>query len=101
MTISTASSKTRTAFKAHGARCRPAVDIEKIANGDTCLAAEGASLGLVDEISTGDDWLFRARDSAPALEVTTEARKTLLQRVLSRFGVAARRAADFAAARLC
>ncbi len=91
---------THGAFKAHVARCRPTVDIETIANGDTWLAAESLSLGLVDEISTGDDWLFRARESARLYEVTTEARKTLLQQLMSGLGVAARRAADFAAARM-
>jgi serine protease SohB len=88
------------AFKAPVARCGPTVDVETGANGDTWLAAEGLSLGLVDEISTGDDWLFRARDSARLYEVTTEARKTLLQQLLGGLGVAARRAADFAAAQL-
>jgi serine protease SohB len=91
---------THGAFKAHVARCRPMADIEKIANGDTWLAAEALSLGLVDEIATGEDWLFRARETARLYEVTTEARKTLLQQLLSGLGVAARRAADFAAARL-
>ena len=62
--------------------------------------ARSAGLGLVDEISTGDEYLFRARDSARLYEVSTEARKTLLQQLLSGIGVAARAAADFAAARL-
>ena len=91
---------THGAFKAHVARCRPMIDIEKVANGDTWLAAEALSLGLVDEISTGDDWLFRAPENARLYEVTTEVRKTLLQQLLSGLGVAARRAADFAAARM-
>jgi serine protease SohB len=91
---------THGAFKAHVARCRPMVDIEKVANGDTWLAAEALGLGLVDEISTGDDWLFRARENARLYEVTTEARKNLLQQLLSGLGVAARRAADWAAGRL-
>ena len=91
---------THGAFKGHVARCRPNIDIEKVANGDTWLAAEALGLGLVDEIATGDDWLFRARESARLYEVTTEARKTLLQQLLSGLGVAARRAADFLVARM-
>lgn len=88
------------AFKAHVARCRPGVDIDAVANGDTWLASEAAPLGLVDEIMTGDEWLFRARESARLIEVASEARKTLMQQLLGGLGVAARSAADFAAARL-
>jgi serine protease SohB len=91
---------THGAFKAHVARCRPNVDIEKVANGDTWLASEAAALGLVDEIATGDELLFRARDEARLYEVTTEARKNLLQQLLSGLGIAAQKVADFMVARL-
>jgi serine protease SohB len=91
---------THGAFKAHVARCRPSVDIEKVANGDTWLASEAVNLGLVDEIATGDELLFRARDEARLYEVTTEARKNLLQQLLSGLGVAMQRAADAVAAKL-
>ncbi len=91
---------THGAFKAHVARCRPTADINKIANGDTWLAADALGLGLVDEILTGDEFLFRARESAQLYEVTTEAHKTLLQHLMSGLGVAAQRAADFAMARM-
>ncbi len=64
------------------------------------LASEALALGLVDEIVTGDELLFRARDSARLYEVKREARKSLLQQLVSGFGVVARKAADFAAARL-
>ena len=58
---------THGAFKAHVARCRPNVDIARVANGDTWLASEAVALGLVDEIATGDEWLFRAREEGPPL----------------------------------
>ena len=87
---------THEAFKAHVAQCRPNVDMAKVANGDYWLAREALGLGLVDELSTGDELLFRVRDSARLYEVSTEVRKTLLQQLLGGFGVAAvRRAADF------
>ena len=85
---------THDAFKAHVAQCRPNVDIARVANGDYWLAREGLALGLVDEIMTGDDLLFRARDNARLYEVSTEARKTLLQQFLSGLGGAAQSAAD-------
>jgi serine protease SohB len=91
---------THQAFKAHVAQCRPKVDIDRVANGDYWLAREGVALGLVDEIMTGDDLLFRARDSARLYEVSTEARKTLVQQLLSGVGGAAQTAADVVIARL-
>ena len=91
---------THEAFKAHVHECRPNVDMAKVANGDYWLAREGLALGLVDEIMTGDDLLFRARDAARLYEVSTEARKTLLQQLLSGLGGAAQSAADVVIARL-
>src|ERR1700733_12453091 len=91
---------THDAFKAHVAQCRPSVDIDRVADGDYWLAREGLALGLVDEIMTGDDLLFRARDRARLYEVSTEARKTLLQQLLSGLGATAQKAADAFAAKL-
>ncbi len=69
--------------------------IDQVANGDHWLASEALALGLVDQLSTGDDYLFRARESARLYEVSTEARKTLMQQILSGIGIGARSAADF------
>jgi serine protease SohB len=91
---------THGAFKHFVQQCRPNVDIEQVANGDHWLASEGLALGLVDELSTGDEYLFRARDGARLYEVSTAARKTLVQQLLSGIGGAARAAADFVVARL-
>jgi len=87
---------THDAFKAHVAQCRPNVDIAQVANGDYWLAREALPLGLVDEIMTGDDLLFRARDGARLYEVTTEARKTLLERLSGAFAMLTERARDVA-----
>jgi serine protease SohB len=91
---------THEAFKAHVAQCRPNVDIAKVANGDVWLGSEALALGLVDQLTTGDELLFRARGEARLYEVSTEARKTLLQQILGGLGAVVRRAADFMAARL-
>jgi serine protease SohB len=91
---------THQAFKDHVAQCRPKVDIARVANGDYWLAREAVSLGLVDEIMTGDALLFHAHDKARLYEVSTEARKTLLQQVLSGIGGAAQQAADAIVAKL-
>ena len=87
---------THDAFKAHVAQCRPNVDIARVANGDYWLAREALPLGLVDEIMTGDDLLFRARDGARLYEVTTEARKNLLERLSGAFTMLTERARDVA-----
>jgi serine protease SohB len=91
---------THGAFKHFVQQCRPNVDIDRVANGDHWLASEALALGLVDELSTGDEYLFRARDGARLYEVSTAARKTLVQQLLSGIGGAARAAADFAATKL-
>ena len=91
---------THEAFKAHVAQCRPEVDMAKVANGDHWLAREALGLGLVDEIMTGDELLFRARDSARLYEVSTEPRKTLAQQLLSGLGAAAQGVADSVMARI-
>jgi serine protease SohB len=91
---------THGAFKRFVQQCRPNVDIDRVANGDHWLASEALALGLVDELSTGDEYLFRARDGARLYEVSTAARKTLVQQLLSGIGGAARAAADFAATKL-
>ena len=91
---------THEAFKAHVAQCRPNVDMAKVANGDVWLGSEALALGLVDQLTTGDELLFRARGEARLYEVSTEARKTLVQQLLGGLGFAARKAADFIAAKL-
>src|SRR5277367_5309178 len=91
---------THEAFKAHVAQCRPNVDMAKVSNGDHWLAREALGLGLVDDLMTGDELLFRARETARLYEISTEARKTLLQQLVSGIGGAARTAADLVIARL-
>ncbi len=75
-----------TAFKCFVAERRPAADIARVANGDVWLASEAVSLGLVDALSTGDDFIFRLKDEARVFEVATAARKTLLQQLLGGLG---------------
>ena len=88
------------AFKRHVAERRPRLDLARVANGDTWLAADAVDLGLVDEIVAGDELLFRAREAARLYEVRWEAKKTPLQQLVGGLGVAARKAADLALTRL-
>jgi len=88
------------AFKTHVAELRPKADIGRVADGDHWLASEALPLGLVDEIVTGDELLFRVRDGARLYEVKWEARKTPLQQLMSGLGVAARRAGAYLVGRI-
>jgi len=86
---------THEAFKAFVGQNRPRLEIAKVANGDTWLGREALELGLVDELTASDDYLFRARDRARIFEVSSEERKSLLQQILGRLGFAAEAAARF------
>ena len=83
---------THVAFKAFVKRGRPALDIDKVGDGDVWLASEALDLGLVDALSTSDGLLFSLRGEAKLYEVALEARKSLMQQILSGFGFAARSA---------
>ena len=88
---------THDAFKAHVAQRRPSAG-HRPGRQRRLLArsAKRCALGLVDEIMTGDDLLFRARDGARLYEVTTEARKNLLERLSGAFTMLTERARDVA-----
>jgi serine protease SohB len=89
--------ETHEAFKTHVHECRPNVDMAKVANGDHWLAREALGLGLVDELMTGDELLFAARDNARLYEVTVETKKSLIQQLMSGIGAAIQKAAGMAA----
>jgi serine protease SohB len=80
---------THDAFKDFVAKNRPRIEIGKVANGDSWLGGEALELGLVDELGTSDDYLFRARAGAKIYEISSEERKSLLQQILGRVGFAA------------
>jgi len=68
-------------FKAHIARFRPAIDLEKIANGEHWYGQEALGLGLVDRLSTSDDYLFQVRERAEVFQVQWTPRRRLLDRL--------------------
>jgi len=90
---------THDAFKRFVLASRPKVDIEKLGNGDVWLASEAVALGLVDELSTADDYLFRARQNARLYEVTMHARQGRLRQWLVGAGASLGEAARAAIAR--
>jgi serine protease SohB len=90
---------THDAFKRFVGDSRPKVDVEKLGNGDVWLASEAVALGLVDELSTADDYLFRARQSARLYEVAMHARQGRLRQWLVGAGASLGEAARAAIAR--
>lgn len=56
--------ETHAIFKDFVKSQRPALDVDKVATGEHWLASKGVSLGLVDALSTSDDYLLaRAKDA--------------------------------------
>lgn len=56
--------ETHALFKDFVKANRPSLDVEKVATGEYWLARRGAELGLVDQLSTSDDYLMaRAKDA--------------------------------------
>lgn len=50
-------------FKSHIAMARPALDVEKIATGETWYGVQALENGLIDAIGTSDDYLLAHKDS--------------------------------------
>ncbi len=74
---------THEAFKAYVKHWRANVDIDRIANGDIWLGSEALALGLVDDVTTSDDYLFRARDQARLFEISLQQRRSIVQQWLT------------------
>jgi serine protease SohB len=51
-------------FKAFVARYRPSLDLARVATGEHWYGSQAVELGLVDELTTSDDYLLAAREDA-------------------------------------
>ena len=69
-----------TLFRAMVARYRPALDIERVATGEYWYGTRALELGLVDELTTSDDWLLQAFGRADAWKVEWRHKKRLSER---------------------
>ncbi|GAB6900373.1 protease SohB [Kineosporia succinea] len=49
---------------------RPGIDLERVATGEYWYGTDALELNLVDELSTSDDYLLRARERADLFEVS-------------------------------
>ena len=66
-----------TLFKSFINEHRPALDIEAVATGEYWQGIQAKDLGLVDEISTSDDWLLSAWKEADILCLEWKPRSTV------------------------
>lgn len=69
-------------FKQVVATHRPDLDVEAVATGEHWYGSRALELRLVDALTTSDDYLLHAAESADVYAVTYRARPTLQQRVL-------------------
>lgn len=73
--------ETHQLFKAFVADMRPTLDIEQVATGEHWYGSQAQEKGLVDEISTSDDWLQARLDKFEVVQVRYVVRKSLTERV--------------------
>ena len=68
-------------FKAHVARHRPKLDIERVATGEIWSGDDALERGLADELVTSDEYLVRAAESREVLLVDWRRKKGLGERL--------------------
>lgn len=56
---------------------RPQLDIAKVATGETWYGSQALELGLIDDISTSDDFILKALQDKEVFELTYKEKKTL------------------------
>ena len=82
--------ETHDLFKDHIARFRSELDVNKVANGDVWYGQQAVELGLIDSVSTSDEYLAKACETADVFTVRYELRKTLQDKL----GLSAQLAAE-------
>lgn len=70
-----------TLFKDHVATNRPELDIAKVATGETWYGEQAIKLGLVDELSTSDDYLLSVNESKTIYKIKYTVPKTLTEKL--------------------
>lgn len=68
-------------FKQFVAEHRPALDLQKVANGEHWYGLDALKYNLVDDIQTSDDYLMSKLDSHDIFEIDYSSKKPLSERV--------------------
>ena len=74
---------THVLFKEFIVSLRPDLDIDKVATGETWPGTRALDLGLVDELSTSDDYLMSRRNDADLLKISYTERKSVVRSLSS------------------
>ncbi len=72
-------------FKGLVAEQRPNLDVERVSTGEHWYGTHALELGLIDEISTSDDYLMSAALDADVFTVKFKGKPTLQERLMSAF----------------
>ncbi len=70
-----------TMFKAHVQNNRPNLEIDKVATGEYWYGIKAKELGLVDELSTSDDYLLKAHEQKQIFKVKYSTPKKLSEKI--------------------
>jgi serine protease SohB len=89
--------ETHVAFKDFVRDNRPSLDVDAVGDGDYWYATDAIKIGLVDAISTSDEYLLSQRGQAQMFLIEAPEKKTLLKLLFGRLGAMA--AAQIAAFR--
>lgn len=68
-------------FKDYVSQRRPALDIEKVANGDIWFGQRALDVGLIDELKTSDEFLNAACETAEVLQIRIARKKSLPEKL--------------------
>ncbi|MDP2560203.1 protease SohB [Psychrobium sp. 1_MG-2023] len=68
-------------FKQHVNRNRPQLDIDKVATGETWFGEQAIGLGLIDELSTSDDYLLARAKEKNVYQIKYVLPKTLSEKL--------------------
>jgi serine protease SohB len=77
---------THTLFKNHIQQFRPTLDLTKVATGEYWYGQQAKDLGLIDALSTSDDYLLGMRRTADLIQVAFKAKKTISEKLSEAFG---------------
>jgi serine protease SohB len=83
--------RTHVLFKNAVARYRPALDIERIATGETWYGSEALEVGLIDRVATSDAYLLERSRDADIIALRIAERKSLADRLAGGIARAAAR----------
>ncbi len=86
--------ETHVAFKDFVRENRPALNVEAVGDGDYWYATDALKLGLIDAITTSDEYLMNQRGKARLFVIDAPEKKTLMKALFGRLGEAGARALD-------